>query len=175
MQRIRGQSLTLNVGLCWRASLLSRLSRAAAERDCDPAVQPAGLLPADAARRNHWWQQGREQRLQWVQPLSGIHHTWVQQVELWNYPEAHFHSRNHPRRPLIAPSGASNTEVVSCCCLLTHKRQYSDCFWYRIILFAVNRHLKEDFFGDFGKSTALRMVIWKTHRMTPKCLCSRSY
>ncbi len=33
-------------------------SRAAAERHCDTTVQPAGFLPADAARWNHRWHQG---------------------------------------------------------------------------------------------------------------------
>lgn len=41
--------------------------RAAAERHRDKTVQPAGLLPADAAGWNHRRQQGREQRQQWVE------------------------------------------------------------------------------------------------------------
>lgn len=48
-----------------RVCLCARVCfRAAAERHRDTTVQPAGLLPADAAGWNHRRQQGREQRQQ---------------------------------------------------------------------------------------------------------------
>lgn len=43
--------------VCW-AGAVCFFSRAAAERHCDTTVQPAGFLPADAARWNHRWHQG---------------------------------------------------------------------------------------------------------------------
>lgn len=49
--------------LCARACVCFR---AAAERHRDATVQPAGILPADAAGWNHRRQQGREQWQQWV-------------------------------------------------------------------------------------------------------------